>query len=113
MSKNKFSLRAFPLLKLRALRLLQLAPLSYPELADKLCVCRRYAEQVVQQLKVTGFIIHSRTEHRRKYFWTAAETDFLPTILTAAEKAEVEAMLAGPNQPLQTALYKMTQLLNA
>ena len=105
------SLRPFQVLGLRALRLLKQSPLTYNQLADKLCICRRYAERVVQCLQANGFVIHSRTECRQKHFWTAAEADFLSTILTEAEKQELSVALTGQNYHLQAAFYKLTQLL--
>ncbi len=111
MVKPAISLRPFQLLGLRALRLLKIAPRTYNELADKLCICRRYAEQVVQHLRASGFIVHSRVERRQKCFWTTADADFLPIVLSEAEKKEIEVMLAGQNLPLQTAFYKLTQLI--
>jgi hypothetical protein len=111
--KSNQALPSLQLLGLRTLRLLKLSPRTYNELADKLCVCRRYAEQVVQHLRTSGFIIHSRTEQRQKLFWTTAEADFLPTVLTEAERKEVEVLLTGQNLHLQTAFYKLTQLLRS
>lgn len=110
MRKPTVSLRPFQLLGIRALRLLKIAPRTYNELADTLCICRRYAEQVVQHLRASGFIIHSRVECRQKFFWTTTDADFLPVLLSEAEKKEIEVMLAGQNLPLQTAFYKLAQL---
>jgi biotin operon repressor len=105
------SLPSLQMLGLCASHLLKLNPRTYDELADKLCVCRRYAEQVVQHLRASGFIIYSRTEQRRKFFWTTAEIDFLPTILTEEERKEVEVLFTGQNSHLQTAFHKLTQLV--
>ena len=113
MNEHLITLRPFQMLGLRTLRLLRLAPRTYNELADSLCICRLYAEQVVHHLRKSGFIIHSHTESRKKYFRTAAKTDLLPTVLTKAEQKELAMVLTGNNLHLQTAFYKLTQLLNA
>ena len=111
MRKSPLPVKQFHLLGLRALQLLRHSPYTYLELMDKLCIGRRYTEQLMQYLRESGFIIHSRVENRKKYFWTNTEINFLSSVLTEAEKAAVETVLTDRNLHLQTAFYKLTQLL--
>lgn len=96
---------------LEAFRLLLLAPQSYADLADQLCICRGYAEQVVRQLRRQGLIIQSsRMPGRESVFWATAEQNGLAAVLSTAEQAAVQSIMRDPEPHLQAAIYKLTHL---
>lgn len=97
---------------LRALTLLGKGKLTLDELADNLCVCRRYAQQVIKHLKDRGFAINFYKKGQTKYFWATPEVNFLPAILTASEKLALETALTAQDPFLQTAVFKMIELAN-
>lgn len=97
---------------LRALTLLEDGQYTLDELADKLCICRRYAQQVLKHLKDSGYVIFSRAKGRTKCFWKTAESSFLPAMLTPSERLAVKNMVTSQNTDLQSAIYKMAQLAN-
>ncbi|WP_040005265.1 HTH domain-containing protein [Fibrisoma limi] len=97
---------------LRALALLKEKQCTLDELSDKLCVTKRSTQKVIKHLKDSGFDIKSRTERRIKCFWTSCEDNFLPIVLTPCERAAIEKALTAQNPNLQTAIHKMTELVN-
>ena len=107
MSMNQIQLKG-----LRALTMLEDGKYTLDELADKLCICRRYAQQVLKHLKDSGYVIFSQAKGRTKYFWKIAESNFLPAMLTPSERVAVKDALISQNSDLQSAVYKMTQLAN-
>lgn len=97
---------------LRALRFLGESKLTLDELADKLNMCRRHTQRVIRQLKINGYSVKGRIMQRKKYFWIEQNSDILPAILSPDEKNALSYALTSHNTNLQSAVYKLTQLIN-
>jgi biotin operon repressor len=97
---------------IRTLSLLEEKKWTLDELADKLCICKRYAQSVIKHLKDSGYGIKSRTRKRVKYFWMDHNPDFIPAILTPLERQALDTALTTSNPYLKAAIYKITQYTN-
>lgn len=97
---------------LRALRLLEENKLTIDDLADKLHTCRRNTQRIIKHLKDSGYSVKARMKQRQKYFWIEQDPDMLPAILSTDEKTALFYALTSQNPTLQSAVYKLTQLIN-
>jgi hypothetical protein len=104
-----YIMKRLHLLALRALRLCRQVPRTTRELADLLCICPRYAEQVVRFLRQHQLIVEAPAKGRRKFFQMAPEANYLPATLTTAEKTVMSGLLTNADPTVQTAIHKLLQ----
>lgn len=95
---------------LEALRILSENKHTLTELAGKLSICRRHAQRILKTLSCNGYTVQRKMVGGAKYYWVAEQPDLFPAIFSLEERAELQRTLASKNVPLQSALYKMTQL---
>lgn len=97
---------------LRTLNLLGDGQLTLDELADKLCISKRYTQRVIRHLKDSGCIVNSRMRGRTKYFWVAPNQTWIPAILTPPQWQALDEALSAPNPDLKAAVFKLVQYTN-